>query len=145
MIFVVILLCVTTTKSNYNSLFFPQHPKGFIFSKPKYILNDQDKSASQNNKSFYSLFGWRTQPPNKYPQNTFNTPYDKLSRECSRKCYYQTGKNRRNCLVRCAIGAIEKAISRENFGILRGNFNYSHGHERNVATQGTNDPSCFHL
>lgn len=41
---------------------------------------DDEKSLLKN--TFYSLYGWRTNPPLKYPQSTINTPYDKAMDAC---------------------------------------------------------------
>ena len=55
--------------------------------------------------SFYSLYGWRVNPPNKYPQNTFNTPFDSKMRECGLKCNRSHDKG--NCLEKCKMEAVK--------------------------------------
>jgi hypothetical protein len=127
----------------HNPLIFPPPPKEFISSAKKYILNSNINSASQQNQDYYSLYGWRVRPPYKYPQNTFNTIYDQLSNKCGRECHSLQHKQKRNCLAKCAINAAKSSLlSKEKFGILRGNFNYPHDHPRSLD----NDYShCFHL
>ena len=55
---------------------------------------------------YYSLYGWRTNPPNEYPQKTINTPYDISMRECSSKC--RSGL----CLEECHRASLKIAISK---------------------------------
>ena len=55
--------------------------------------------APRSARGKYSLYGWRTNPPPNYPQNTFNTPYDVVMRNCGRWCN-QT-QDPRECQSNC--------------------------------------------
>ena len=46
----------------------------------KIIMIEEPSVSSE--KDFYSLYGWRTNPPFKYPQSTIDTPYDETMEQC---------------------------------------------------------------
>jgi len=67
----------------------------------------------QSEYSYYSLYGWRVNPPYEYPQKTINTPYDTIMRNCSAFC-----NNRplgRDCLEDCRLKALDLAINNSKF------------------------------
>lgn len=61
--------------------------------------------------AFYSLYGWRVNPPNKYPQSTFNTPYDVNMRKCNMGCdgFEDKGK----CLEDCHLQSVSYAVKKD--------------------------------
>ncbi len=96
-----------------------------------------DAGTSYVNYPYYSLYGWRTNPPNKYPQSTINTPFDVTMRECTPWCN-QT-QDPKQCQNICRLKATA-AQGIEEFG-----FEYSHGSPRHRFTGGdSDDQSCFY-
>lgn len=64
-----------------------------------------------DNYAFYSLYGWRVNPPNEYPQSTFNTPYDVNMRECSTTCNRSHYKE--ECLEDCHLRSVSYAVKKD--------------------------------
>ena len=63
-----------------------------------------DAGTSYSDYGYWSLYGWRTQPPPNYPQKVVNTPFDETMRDCAPTCY---GRETRGeiwrCLTDCAM------------------------------------------
>ena len=101
-----------------------------------------------DNYAFYSLYGWRVNPPNKYPQSTFNTPYDIKMRDCNIGCgNFQQDKEK--CLEDCHLQSVKYAVKKDHerkkqdtlqHGCLE-NLNNSHGMVENYSNVSRSLPS----
>lgn len=63
------------------------------------------KSEKYSDSGFWSLYGWRTLPPWRYPQQTINTPFDLEMKACSGWCS-QT-QDPEKCLRKCHFRALK--------------------------------------
>lgn len=51
--------------------------------------------------AYYSMYGWRTNPPPNYPQSTFNTPFNKVMNVCTPVCSNVNDRYPKYCLSEC--------------------------------------------
>jgi hypothetical protein len=72
-----------------------------------------DAGISYTDYDYWSMYGWREDPPFEYPQNTINTPYDVEMNECSEWC--NDTRNRRECLIKCQF----QALKADGYNVLR--------------------------
>jgi len=98
---------------------------------------------------FYSLYGWRTNPPYQYPQQTINTPFDVTMRNCTGWCNRSPDPKR--CLNMCRLSASQAQGTLMDVSPPKGSveeFEYSHGvpaSPRHRFTGGnSDDQSCFY-
>lgn len=55
-------------------------------SAPEMYSDKIDAGTSYTDYDYWSLYGWRASPPWRYPQQTINTPYDLIMKDCSQWC-----------------------------------------------------------
>lgn len=84
-------------------------PEGYYPSRylGKYTEPKIDAGVSYTDYNFWSLYGWRTNPPPGYPQETLVTPYNTTMNECQNWCN-NTG-NPGDCLRKCHFAALQSA------------------------------------
>jgi hypothetical protein len=96
-------------EKNYNSQigletivdFSTKNPNDARF-KYEYRLWPERSFLDSDNYAFYSMYGWRMNPPVQYPQQTIGTAYNKAMDECF--CAPQEGNE--NCLEKCRFRAL---------------------------------------
>lgn len=64
-----------------------------------------DTGVSYTNYDFWSLYGWRTNPPPGYPQETLVTPFNTTMNECQNWC--NNVDNPEECLRKCRFAALK--------------------------------------
>lgn len=70
--------------------------------KYEYRLWPERSFQDPDNYAFYSMYGWRMNPPVDYPQPTINTVYDEAIRNCN--CSPAGGNEA--CLSKCRFQAL---------------------------------------
>jgi hypothetical protein len=68
----------------------------------QYRLWPEGSFLDPDNYAFYSMYGWRMNPPVQYPQKTIGTAYNKAIENCL--CSPQEGNEK--CLEKCRFKAI---------------------------------------
>lgn len=68
----------------------------------EYRLWPEESFQEPDNYAFYSMYGWRTTPPNQFPQKTIGTAYDKAIRNCICKPF----EDNEDCIERCRFRAL---------------------------------------
>lgn len=71
----------------------------------EYRLWPEGSFQEPDNYGFYSMYGWRTNPPYQFPQKTIGTAYD----EAIRKCICEPLEDNQDCLQRCRFSALKNS------------------------------------
>lgn len=73
--------------------------------KYEYRLWPERQFQDPDNYAFFSMYGWRVNPPYEYPQKTINTVYNKAIQNC--RCWPEEGNE--SCLSKCRLDALVSA------------------------------------
>ena len=71
--------------------------------KYEYRIWPERSFLDEDNYAFYSMYGWRMNPPVQYPQKTIGTAYNKAIEDCF--CAPQEGNE--DCLQKCRFRALK--------------------------------------
>lgn len=60
---------------------------------------------------YYSLYGWRVDPPPNYPQQILDTPYNRKMNACVNGCF--SFRDQEKCLMDCHLHTVKTIFDEE--------------------------------